>query len=78
MREDYRRLEDKLDAHGEQIAGLRQDVGRLQGVVERSFQPERFTMSAGREAAAGEGVRETRTSYVTAQGGRESSQDEEA
>lgn len=77
MREDYRRLEDKLDAHGEQIADLRQDVGRLQGVVERSFQPDRFTMAAGREAAVGEGVRETRTSYVAGQGGRESRQHED-
>ena len=72
MREDYRRLEDKLDAHGEQIADLRQDVGRLQGVVERSFQPDRFTMAAGREAAVGEGVRETRTSYSVEPEGPES------
>lgn len=57
MRKDYHRLEGKLDAHGEQIANLRQDVGRLQGVVERSFQPDRFTVAAGREAAAGEEVR---------------------
>ena len=77
-REDYRRLEGKLDAHGEQIAGLRQDVGRLQGVVERSLHPERFTMVAEREAAAGEGVRETKTDYITTRGGRESRQDDEA
>lgn len=78
MREDYRRLEHKLDAHGEQIADLRQDVGRLQGVVERSFLPDRFTVATGREAAAGEGIREARTSYATGQRGRETRQDEEA
>ena len=57
MRKVYHRLEGRLDAHGEQIANLRQDVGRLQGVVERSFQPDRFTVAAGREAVAGEEVR---------------------
>ena len=54
MHEAFHRLDDKLDAQGERIADLRQEVGRLQGVVERSFQPDRFTVSAGREATAGE------------------------
>ena len=78
VREDYRRLEDKLDAHGEQIADLRQDVGRLQGVVERSFQPDRFTVAAGREAAAAEGVREARTSYAAGRRGQGPRQNKEA
>ena len=54
MHEAFHRLDDKLDAQGERIADLRQEVGKLQGVVERSFQPDRFTVSAGREATAGE------------------------
>ena len=63
MREDHLILEKKLDAHGEQIADLRQDVGRLQGIVERHYQPGRFTVPPVREADASEGIRETRAGY---------------
>ena len=53
MREDHQRLEDKLDVHGEQMSNLRQEVGRLQDVVERTFQPERFTVAPARGGDGG-------------------------
>ena len=79
-REDCLRLEEKMetrfDAQGEQIANLRQDVGRLQGIVERTRQPGRFTVSPVQAADASEGVRETRASYA-AEGGSEGPEGEE-
>ena len=63
MREDHLRLEKKLDAQAVQIADLRQDVGRLQGIVERTYQPARFTVPPAGEARAGDEVREAPTSY---------------
>ena len=67
-REDNLRLEKKLDAQAIQIADLRQDVGRLQGIVERTYQPSRFTIPAAREARVGEGVRDAPASYDTGAG----------
>ena len=63
MREDHLRLEKKLDAQAVQIADLRQDVGRLQGIVERTYQPARFTVPPAGEARVGDEVREAPTSY---------------
>ncbi len=37
-RNDRQRLEEKLDEHGK-------DVARLQGIVERTYEPHRFTVS---------------------------------
>ena len=68
VREDNLRLEKKLDAQAIQIADLRQDVGRLQGIVERTCQPSRFTVPAAREARVGEGVRDAPASYDTGAG----------
>ena len=68
MREDHLRLERKLDAQASQIADLRQDVGRLQGIVERTYQPSRFTVPPAREARVGEGVRDAPASYDTGAG----------
>ena len=68
-----RRMEDKFDAHGEQIANLRQDVGRLQGIVERTYQSRRFPVLPARsELSAADEVRETRMSYDTGHGGEDS------
>ena len=65
-----RKMEGKFDAHGEQIANLREDVGRLQGIVERTCQPQRFTvLSAEPEPSASDGVREPRASYQAGGGG---------
>ncbi len=36
-RDDRRRLEEKLDEHGKEVA-------RLQGIVERTYEPHRFTV----------------------------------
>ena len=36
-RDDRRRLEEKLDDHGK-------DLARLQGIVERTYEPHRFTV----------------------------------
>ena len=63
MREDHLRLEKKLEAQAVQIADLRQDVGRLQGIVERTYQPARFTVPPAGEARVGDEVREAPTSY---------------
>ena len=63
VREDHLRLEKKLDAQAVQIADLRQDVGRLQGIVERTYQPARFTVPPAGEARVGDEVREAPTSY---------------
>lgn len=65
IREDHLRLEKKLDAQAVQIADLRQDVGRLQGIVERTYQPARFTVPPAGEAMVGDEVREAPTSYDT-------------
>ena len=47
-RDDRRRLEEKLDEHGKQVA-------RLQGIVERTYEPHRFTVGMpGRPPAAAE------------------------
>ena len=68
-----RRMEDKFDAHGEQIANLRQDVGRLQGIVERTYQSRRFPVLPARsELSAADEVRETRMNYDTGHGGEDS------
>ncbi len=65
-----RKMEGKFDAHGEQIANLREDVGRLQGIVERTYQSQRFTvLPAEPEPSASDGVREPRVSYHTGDGG---------
>ena len=65
-----KKMEDKFDAHGEQIANLRQDIGRLQGIVERTRQPSRFTvLPARQEVGAGDEVRDTRMSYGAGYGG---------
>ena len=45
-RDDRRRLEEKLDEHGKEVA-------RLQGIVERTYEPHRFTVGMpGRPPAA--------------------------
>ena len=65
-----RKMEGKFDAHGEQIANLREDVGRLQGIVERTYQSQRFTvLPAEPEPSASDGVREPRVSYHAGDGG---------
>ena len=65
-----RKMEGKFDAHGEQIANLREDVGRLQGIVERTYQSQRFTvLPAEPEPSASDGVREPRVSYQAGDGG---------
>ena len=47
-RDDRRRLEEKLDEHGKEVA-------RLQGIVERTYEPHRFTVGMpGRPPAAAE------------------------
>ena len=69
MREDHLRLERKLDSQAVQIADLRQDVGRLQGIVERTHDPARFVVSPAREVTVGEEVREAPASYDTGPGG---------
>ena len=38
-RDDRRRLEEKLDDHGK-------DLARLQGIVERTYEPHRFTVGS--------------------------------
>ena len=47
-RDDRRRLAERLDEHGKQVA-------RLQGIVERTYEPQRFTvgMPGKTPAAAG-------------------------
>ena len=71
-REDRLRLERKLDVQGERIVTLHQVVGRLQGIVERTCEPERFTVrTAPSESRAGGEVREARTSYDAGFGGEE-------
>ena len=81
-REDRLRLEKKMEAkfelHGEQIAGLRQDVGRLQGIVERTHQPRRFTaLSAQSALSTDDEVRETRTPYAVGPGEEDAGHGEE-
>lgn len=76
-REDYLRLEkkmeDRFEAHGEQIANLRQDVGRLQGIVERTSQPRRFAVQpVQQELGVRDEVRETRMSYDAGHGDEDS------
>ena len=68
MREDHLRLERKLDSQAVQIADLRQDVGRLQGIVERTYQPARFTVPPAGEARVGDEVREARAGYDAGSG----------
>ena len=63
IREDHLRLQKKLDAQAFQIADLRQDVGRLQGIVERTYQPARFTVPPAGETSVGDEVRKAPTSY---------------
>ena len=71
-REDRFRLERKLDVQGEQLVMLHQAVGRLQGIVERTYEPERFTVRpAPSELRAGGEVREARASYDAGSGGEE-------
>ena len=66
-----RKMEGKFDAHGEQIANLREDVGRLQGIVERTYQSQHFTvLPAEPEPSASDGVREPRVSYHAGDGGQ--------
>ena len=46
-RDDHRRLEEKLDEHGREVA-------RLQGIVERTYEPQRFTVGMpGKPPAVG-------------------------
>ena len=71
MREDFQRLENKFDAQSEQIANLRQDVGRLQGIVERTYEPARFAVPPDREERVGGGVGEAPASYDTGAGGED-------
>ena len=67
-----RKMEDKFDAQGDQIANLRQDIGRLQGIVERTYQPRRFTvLPAQQEVGAGDEVREPRMGYDAGYGGED-------
>ncbi len=67
-----RTMEDKFDAQGDQIGNLRQDVGRLQGIVERTYQPRRFTvLPAQQEVGAGDEVREPRMGYDAGYGGED-------
>ena len=81
-REDRLRLEKKMEGkfelHGEHIAGLRQDVGRLQGIVERTHQPRRFTaLSAQSALSTGDEVRETRIPYAVGPGEEDAGHGEE-
>ena len=49
-RDGRRRLEEKLDEHGKQVA-------RLQGIVERTYEPHRFTVGMpGKPPAAAHGA----------------------
>ena len=67
-----RKMEDRFGVYGEQIVALHQEVGRLQGVVERICEPERFTVRpAAPELSAGGEVRELRESYPVGSGGEE-------
>ena len=77
MREDFRRLESKLDAQSEQMANLRQDVGRLQGIVERTYEPARFTLPSAQEEGVGGGVGEAPASYDTGAGGDDPARSDE-
>lgn len=73
-----KKMEDRFDVHGEQIANLRQDVGRLQGIVERTHQPRRFTASSAQSALSmGDEVRETRMPYDTGSGEEDAGRGEE-
>ena len=73
-----KKMEDKFELHGEQIAGLRQDVGRLQGIVERTHQPRRFTaLSAQSALSTGDEVRETRMPYAVGPGEEDAGHGEE-
>jgi hypothetical protein len=49
-------VEQQIRALAQDVANLRQDVGRLQGVVERTYQPDRFTRTPAQ-------VRERRPTY---------------
>ena len=67
-REDYLRLEkkmeDRFEAQDRQVANLRQDVGRLQGIVERTHQPRRFAVQpVQQELGVRDEVREARMGY---------------
>ena len=67
-REDYLRLEkkmeDRFEAQDRQVANLRQDVGRLQGIVERTHQPRRFAVQpVQQELGVRDEVREARVGY---------------
>ncbi len=67
-----RKMEDRFGVYGGQIVALHQEVGRLQGVVERICEPERFTVRpAAPELSAGGEVREPRESYSVGSGGEE-------
>ena len=77
MREDFQRLESKLDAQSEQMANLRQDVGRLQGIVERTYEPARFTLPSAQEERVGGGVGEAPASYDTGAGGDDPARSDE-
>ena len=48
-RDDRRRLEEKLDDHGK-------DLARLQGIVERTYEPHRFTVGIPGTLPAAPGV----------------------
>ena len=75
-REDRVRLERKIDVQGERIVTLHQVVGRLQGIVERTHEPERFTVRpAVPELSAGGEIREPRESYPAGPGGEEAGRD---
>ena len=77
MREDFQRLENKFDAQSEQMANLRQDVGRLQGIVERTYEPARFTLPPAQEERVGGGVGEVPASYETGAGGEDPARSDE-
>ena len=77
VREDFQRLESKLDAHSEQTAVLRQDVGRLQGIVERTYEPARFTVPPARMEKAAAGVAEAPASYDAGAGGEDPERNDE-
>ena len=77
MREDFQRLESKLDAQSEQMANLRQDVGRLQGIVERTYEPARFTLPSAQEERVGGGVGEAPANYDTGAGGEDPARSDE-
>ena len=77
MHEDNLRLEKELDSQAAQIADLRQDVGRLQGIVERTYQPARFTVPPVQDARVGDEVREAQAGYDSGTGGKDPERQDE-